>query len=870
MITSVFLIVKEVGKDPVTHTVVDGAILGRGKESHILIAQEFVSRSHLQFFIQDERIAVMDMGSTNGIVVNSNALVSNTTKEIFDDDVLIIGDDVGNSLIMTLQVKQDGKSIGKKGDAVIEEAILSYAQIVAEIELSKSPDSTVIVGREESCDIHLPHSAVSREHTKISKNVEGHFVIEDMNSANGTFLNRQLVVGTQLLKERDQVQIGPYKLVFENGRLLEYSPEGNFRLDAIDLDRDVNIGGGQTKAILTDISLSVLPREFVALVGGSGAGKSTLIKALSGFSPADGNVLVNGDNLYENFGAYRTILGYVPQDDILHDLLTVEEALTYTGRLQLEEADDAEIDAKIETVLKQVEMDDHRGTLIQRLSGGQRKRVSIAAELLGDPGLFFLDEPTSGLDPGLEKKMMRTLRELADNGQTVILITHATVNITECTHVAFLADGRMVYFGPPDEAPAFFGTEDFADIYSSLSAPAAEVKFPEQWREISSQLIQESPELTAAQVWEQVYRHSYQYRQYVAARLDQVEFNRTDRQHTVQTNTQHVSLLDQFKVLSSRYISLIRRDRLSLIILLAVMPVIGLLLLLMANQHDLVGESPDAIRELIQESIGVQWLAGDPNDTDASYQRVYQVAGDAERVVFMLSLAAGLLGLFAGAYEIVKEAAIYQRERLVNLKIFPYLSSKLVVLFAFALVQCLLLLGVLALKIDYPSAGVFMPAFLEMYITLALATLASLCLGLFISSLVRHSGMVIYAILVIVFLQIMFSGAIFTLPAAGEFISWGTTTRWTLEALGTTVDLEGLRDRGGGCLESSNELMKALPETGSPYCEDGQLAIDADYDFNLSYTHTTQHLFSRWGILFGFSVLFMGLTFVTQKRKDEI
>ena len=163
-----------------------------------------------------------------------------------------------------------------------------------------------------------------------------------------------------------------------------------------------------------------------------------------------------------------------------------------------------------------------------------------------------------------------------------------------------------------------------------------------------------------------------------------------------------------------------------------------------------------------------------------------------------------------------------------------------------------------------------MPAFAEMYITLALATLASLCLGLFVSSLVRNSGTVIYAILVIVFLQIMFSGAIFKLPAVGEIISWGTTTRWTLEALGTTVDLEGLRDRGGGCLESNNELMQAIPANESPYCDDGQLAIDAEYEFNLTYTHTTGNLLSRWGILFGFAVVFMGATYIVQRRKDEI
>ncbi len=870
MATHVTLIVKEQNQEPIKYDLANGDILGRSPHCELSIPQDHISRNHLRFFVNKDEITVVDLDSSCGTLLNSERLIASQPVTVGDDDVLIIEDDSGNSVIMTVQLTKDGVELGKTGAAAIEDAVTSYSQLVAEIELDKLANGTVIVGRVPSCDLVLSHPAVSREHTKIYKNPNGSYAIQDMDSGNGTFLNGQLVEGTPNLKEGDEVQIGPFKLFFQNGRLIEYSPEGNYRLDAIDLDRIVDIGGGETKAILTDVSLSILPHEFVALVGGSGAGKSTLIKALSGFSPADGNVLVNGDNLYDNFGAYRTILGYVPQDDILHDLLTVEEALTYTGQLQLEEATDAEIDEKIDRVLEQVEMSGHRHTLVRALSGGQRKRVSIAAELLSEPGLFFLDEPTSGLDPGLEKKMMRTLRGLADGGRTVILITHATVNITECTHVAFLADGRLVYFGPPAEATEFFGTADFADIYTSLSSPAAQVLFPEHWRKQSDRLIADFPDYTAAQVWEQLYRLSSQHRDYVAGRLEQVEFNRTNRQHEVQKGTMQISYWDQFTVLAGRYLSLIRRDRLSLIILLAVMPIIGLLLLLMANQHDLVGENPQVIRSLIQENIAEQWLAGDPSDADASYQHVYQVAGDAERIIFMLSLAAGLLGLFAGAYEIVKEAAIYRRERLVNLKVIPYFSSKIVVLFAFALFQCLLLLIVLALKVDYPSAGVVLPAFIEMYITLSLATLASLCLGLLLSSVVRSSTTVIYAILVIVFLQIIFSGAIFKLPAVGEAISWTTTTRWTLEALGTTLDLEGLAARGGGCLESNNSILQALPAADSAYCQDGQLPIEAAYEFNLNYAHTPQNLLSRWGVLLGFAVLFSGLTLLNQKRKDEI
>jgi ABC-type multidrug transport system ATPase subunit len=230
------------------------------------------------------------------------------------------------------------------------------------------------------------------------------------------------------------------------------------RVDARDLSLVVGSGDKQ-KTILHSVSFSIAPREFVAIVGGSGAGKSTLMRAINGsVRTIGGQVLVNGDDLYQHFDAYRALLGYVPQDDILHRTLQVDRALGYVARLRLSpDSDDVKIRQRVEQALADVEMLPHRAKNVEQLSGGQRKRVSIAAELLADPSLFFLDEPTSGLDPGLEKKMMHTLRHLADSGRTVMLVTHATENIALCDHVIFMASGRMVFFGPPADALSFFG-----------------------------------------------------------------------------------------------------------------------------------------------------------------------------------------------------------------------------------------------------------------------------------------------------------------------------------------------------------------------------------------------------------------------------
>src|SRR5207253_6798231 len=162
--------------------------------------------------------------------------------------------------------------------------------------------------------------------------------------------------------------------------------------------------------------------------------------------------------------------------------LTVQHALYYTARLRLpKDFTRKQIKERINEVLDEVEMTHRRRMLVGRLSGGERKRVSLALELLANPSVFFLDEPTSGLDPGLDRKMMYLLRKLADKGHTIVLVTHATNNINSCDYVCFLCQGgRLAYFGPPEEAKAYFGKTDFAEIYSSLEPTEENRNIPEE------------------------------------------------------------------------------------------------------------------------------------------------------------------------------------------------------------------------------------------------------------------------------------------------------------------------------------------------------------------------------------------------------
>jgi ABC-type multidrug transport system ATPase subunit/pSer/pThr/pTyr-binding forkhead associated (FHA) protein len=796
------LIVQEPGQAKATVSI-EGPRCGIGRDpsNQVVVQHDSVSRLHAQVELREAGYWVTDLGSMNGTSVNGRRLEPNTAVKLKDGDIIRIGDQHGNSVSITFSAELPEAA----GREVIR---LDHQRELAGLK-------SYTLGRDASNRVHLDHPSVSRRHARMDQTPTGHR-LTDLGSTNGTFLNGQRLRAPSPVKDGDVIQIGPFKLVYDQDGLTRYAPDGNYRLDGLHLQTDVEIGSplsprrllpgsGPTKLLLNDITLSIYPREFVALVGGSGAGKSTLLKALSGFVPAErGRVLINGDDLYANYSAYESIFGYVPQDDIIHHGLIVRDALTYTAEMRLPDATPDEVKTRVDDALAEVEMTAHQSKQVGRLSGGQRKRVSIAQELLAGPGLFFLDEPTSGLDPGLEKKMMYTLRRLADAGRTVVLITHATSNITQCTNVAFLADGRLVYFGPPQDAQAFFGTTDFADIYTRLSQPLDPNSNPPPpgW--------QASPgtNASAAQAWDEHFRKSTDYQKHVASRLEPSEASQQATRPVAPRTRPHVSPLRQFSVLTRRYFNLVRRDPMSLFVLLAIMPILGLFLLLMSHPNDLVGSGQPLAVDLV-----------------TAYQ--------AQRLVFMLALAANLLGLFAAAYEIVKEDAIYRRERMVNLGILPYLFSKLAVLGGFAVVQCALVLLVLRIRVQYPTDGLFLPPVLEIYLTLVLTTLASLSLGLLISSLARNANMVVYMILLVLFVQIIFAGAIFPLDDSVKLLADLSTTHWSLQALGSII---GLASKG----------------------------------FYVAYEHDLAHVLKPWAILLLFTVVCTALTALIQKRKDTL
>ncbi|MDC0670788.1 ATP-binding cassette domain-containing protein [Nannocystis radixulma] len=835
------LVVREPNKREVPYPLDGKAFrLGRAEDNRIIVKAEFVAAHQLRFEPTGvgDGYRVRDLGGPCSLMFNGHQVPEH---ELRHGDVLRVGDPYTGSFV-TITYQRLARTLAPSDDQQVPRCRLDLPEVT--------------IGR-EGCELTLASLLVSRRHATVRALPDGHEV-RDLNSANGTFVNGERVQQSKKLSRGDIIQVGPFKLVYDGRSLDSYDHRGAIELKARRLMRVV--GGG--KVILDRVSLAIQPREFVAIVGGSGAGKSTLLGALSGFSRAsEGDVLVNGDDYYANFAAYRGSIGYVPQSDILHQTLTVDEALRFTAQLRLpEDTGDAEIAARVERVLADVDIEDRRTTRISQLSGGQRKRVSIAAELLADPSLFFLDEPTSGLDPGLEKRLMYTLRRLADGGRTIVMVTHATANIHQCDHIAFMSDGRLVWFGPPADALQHFGVRsgDFADIYTKVDGDAHESHPLVQgelrteyarWRE-----AHERGEPSLAELWELRYRRSDARTRYIVERLaggtrapavkpSKMTTSQQNRSSTSLTSMRvgavtpedrpepaRVSAWQQWLILVRRNIRLLAVDQRNLATLLLQAPIIGAILVLVAR--------PTALQDL-----------------QSSHGRL---------VLFLVALVAVWCGILCSARELTKERAIYRRERLANLRIGPYLLAKFVVLAAICLVQSVVLLSVLAIKVDFSAAVTTFTAtgpvavvrgvaglgfFGGLLVTTFLSSLSGLGMGLLLSSTSSTSDRAMSVVPLVLVPQLLLALALVSLPAGLAPLSYVTSARWAMEAFGSLAHLQPPRDFAA-CTIPGNPLSCPIYPT-------------VDYD------PSTAHVIEVWGVLLAYTALCVAVAAVVLARRDR-
>ena len=495
------------------------------------------------------------------------------------------------------------------------------------------------------------------------------------------------------------------------------------------------IGVGQhagERQILHEVSLSIEPGELIAIAGGSGAGKTTLLEILAGSrAPSTGQVMQDGVRVDADATRHLGI-GYVPQDDIIHGEMPLRRTLQYAARLRLPAGTSSgQADRVVDEILRELDLADRRDVAVRMLSGGQRKRASIAVELLTRPRTFFLDEPTSGLDPSTSAEVVRLLRQLTRRGVTVVLTTHEPATIDRCDQVVFLTrNGHLAFAGPPAQARRYFGVEDLVEVYHRLATEDT----PRAWAERFAAWRQ--PATTPAQP--------------VKAPAQPAKGER----HSP-------SVPRQWWLLTRRNAEVLVRNRLTLAILLG---------------------SP----VLVTAMMAVLFQPGAFDGRGAAG------VGPAQ-IVFWVAFAGFFFGLTYGLLQIVGERAIFRREHRSGLSAGAYVAAKIGVLVPVLAAVTAVLLGVLRALDRLPAMG--WGVYASLLVTLLVEAVSALALGLLASAAVSNAAQAALALPMLCFPQVLFAGAVVPvadMAAPGRWLSLGLANRYSFEALGRALGLDQL------------------------------------------------------------------------------
>lgn len=614
----------------------------------------------------------------------------------------------------------------RSGAFEVEEHVLTQVGGARErIGLGRSPDNAIV----------FASPLVSRHHAVI-ESTGGGFRLRDLDSQNGTYVNR-VRVGTAELADGDEIWVGDQRFIFDRSAIRRSVEPRGIRLDATGVGTSTR--GGKT--LLHDVDLSILPGEFVAIVGGSGAGKTTLMDALSGVRPPRmGRVLYNGHDYYRTLPLYRNVLGYVPQDDIIHTELPLRATLRHAARLRLPpDTSSDELADAVGSALDELHLTAQADVQVGLLSGGQRKRSSIGVELLTKPRIFFLDEPTSGLDPRADAQMMRLLRRLADDGSTVILTTHATKNVMLCDKVVFLAPGGHVGFvGTPRRALRYFDADAFDAIYERLADEAT----PDEWS-----------------------RRFHASEDFRRLRAEQLEPDPAEDQATARRSRGGRGArgglrasLHQLRVLTRRGFDLLARNPRNLPSL--VMPPILFTLLALALFHS------GAFEQTANSAASLQ-------------------------IVFLIAFSAFVFGLLFAVQDIVKEFPVFRREHMVGVGTVPYVLAKFVLFAPLLTVLLIAMIGILRLTGRLPDSG--LDVYWKLLLTVVLTGFVGLALALLTSALARSPQQATDMLSVWIMPQVLFGGALLAVPAmntAGRILAAVAPVRWCFEALGHIINLD--------------------------------------------------------------------------------
>ena len=783
--------------------------LGRDPSCEVIFdsSSGTVSRKHAEIKIENGDYVIHDNNSFNGTLVNEQRITTPIPLYHGDEIQLGIGgpelrfsspsrvapagaDLAGQRSVQSLPaaaipdagspktiVFNKGASSSPKLDAVAS----SEPQLIMTVAFGQK--TTLSIGRDDSNDISLDGLQISKRHAKLVRSGTD-VVIDDLGSTNGVFINGNRV-SRQVIRPEDSVQIGTFVLRADRaGNISVFDSRAKTRIDAVNITRTVKDRSGRGQITLLDgVSLSIQPNEFVGLLGPSGAGKSSLIEAMNGNRPAtSGNVLVNNQDLYRNLDSLKQSIGYVPQDDIIHKELSVYRTLFYVAKLRLSrDVTSKEIDQIVEEVMDVTGLAERRDVPVKDLSGGQRKRVSMAVELITKPSIIFLDEPTSGLDPATEEKIMLLFRQIAESGRTVIMTTHAMENVRLFDKIVVLMRGKLVFYGRPSEALEYLGAKNFKELFDKLEAPIIQA-VSEKGDSVRSGVTDHT-----AETWKQKFLKTPQYEKNVRTPL--AELGKLAQTSVRKKRRLGIfGAISQWATLSRRYLNVLFKDKLNLFILLAQAPAIAILTFLVMG-------------------------ANAPRDF----------------VYFVLALVAFWFGTSVAAREIIRERPIYRRERMVNLGILPYLGSKLFVLGIIVGLQCILLF--VPLKLLDLVGLMPMPGFLAgipQFWTMLLTAAVGVALGLLVSVFVRTSEMATSLVPLILIPQILFSGLVGVPAGVSKAASMVMPAAWSFDAMKRFSHLDTLEEEGADPRGKTNGqgLYKSIDAENDKMLDEFRVAIE--------------------------------------------
>ncbi len=730
--------------------------IGRAPEADITVASGLASRFHLELECDGGHWLWRDLDTLNGTYLNGVAVPAGEYSPLRVGASFMLGDPVLGAAVQVIDLDQAGAD----DPALNAETRVGFKQqglrgnSAALLMSSRNPSSDtsriITIGRASDNSLVLNDPVVSGHHARLLPLGQGRYRVEDLRSTNGTFVDGARVtseevelgavvsVGKVFLKLTasglEQIALEP-STSRDQGVSLSVS-KVSFSVPTNRIEQDAGDGGHKT--LLDEVTFSVPTRSLLAVIGPSGAGKTTLLRAMTGvISPEQGQVLFNGLDMAVFAGSLVDRVGMVPQEDVVHRELTARQALDYAARLRFhDDASAAERDEAVDWAIAELGLGEHADTRIAHLSGGQRKRVNTAMELLTKPDLLFLDEPTSGLDPNLDREVMELLRGLAHGtlqspaGRTVVVVTHSTDNLDKADNVLLLAPGgKVAYFGPPQDLQPYFaqqhaGQATWADIYSAISQE------PQRARDVFAA----SPR---------------------APRAEPI-IAQTGRGPT---KAPHKRVLPQIRTLLSRQSRLMLADRSLVLFTLALPVVVGLLSLAIRAENG--------------------FLPGDATKT-LNQPRVLWVV-----VIF----GAVLMGMVPAVRQLISERPIFLREAGVGVRPGAYLASKTLLLGVVCVIQSALLVTVVLLLNKHPDVGVSLPIWVELFAVTVGISWCSAGLGLLLSALVRNSEQVMPLMVVLLMFQLVMCGGVFNVNTPGiNQVSFASPSRWGLAAGGSSLD----------------------------------------------------------------------------------